>query len=103
MGNCRSYLGHGDYKIMSKAQIDFAIIGVQKAGTTALAAYLDQHSGLYLPPTKEFHLFRNVNLPQQGVMSEVRRLYKEAPPDQLWGEATPLYLFWPGALELMPT
>lgn len=101
MGNCRSYLGHGDYKIMSKAQIDFAIIGVQKAGTTALAAYLDQHSGLYLPPTKEFHLFRNVNLPQQGVMSEVRRLYKEAPPDQLWGEATPLYLFWPGALELM--
>ena len=37
--------------------ISFLIVGAQKAGTTALSAYLGEHEKIYIPPSKEVHFF----------------------------------------------
>ncbi|MBL4591759.1 MAG: sulfotransferase domain-containing protein [Phycisphaerales bacterium] len=89
----------------SVSKIQFAIAGVQKAGTTALAQYLDQHAKLYLPPTKELHIFRNYPITEDKLTALIALKYKMAPRSYsngpLWGEATPLYMYWPHAFELM--
>ncbi|PHR53896.1 MAG: sulfotransferase [Robiginitomaculum sp.] len=82
-------------------KINFAIAGVQKAGTTALARYLDQHNDLYLPPEKELHIFKRNNADLAPVEKLIAKRYKHAPPLLPWGEATPIYTYWPDALELM--
>ena len=38
-------------------RLSFLVCGAQKSGTTALAAYLRQHPGIYLPEVKELHFF----------------------------------------------
>ncbi|PHR93580.1 MAG: sulfotransferase [Robiginitomaculum sp.] len=82
-------------------KIQFAIAGVQKAGTTALAQYLDQHEALYIPPTKELHIFRHSPTTKGQLARDVAYKYREAPRDKMWAEATPLYMYWPNSLELM--
>lgn len=85
-------------------QIDFVIAGVQKAGTTALAQYLDQHDGLFLPPTKETHYFKRSlkpSGPPHRPIEHLTRHYVDAPDGALLGDATPIYLYWPHALELL--
>ena len=81
--------------------IQFAIAGVQKAGTTALAKYIDQHEDLYLPPTKELHIFRHSPATKEQLAFGVADKYQTAPRGKLWGEATPLYMYWPNSLSLM--
>lgn len=39
--------------------LDFVIIGAQKAGTTSLYRYLRRQPGLYLPEAKDFYLFND--------------------------------------------
>lgn len=89
---------------MATLQLDFAIIGVQKAGTTALAQYLAQLEQVFLPAAKETHYFRrglNADGPSDRPIEHLRRHYQTARPDQLLGEATPIYLYWPYALDLL--
>ena len=89
---------------MSNLKLDFAIVGVQKAGTTALANYLGQHPGVFLPPTKETHFFRRpprVGGPEDRPFEHLTRHYDTARPGQLLGDATPIYLYWPHALDLL--
>ena len=45
---------------------NFFIVGAQKAGTTSLYHYLDQHPQIYMSPRKEPHFF-------EGMHSEFRR------------------------------
>ena len=77
--------------------VQFLIAGVQKGGTTALADYLRQHPGLFIPPAKELHFFDNETLNWQQPQ-RLRALYhahfQDAPPGCLWGEATPIYSYW---------
>ncbi len=81
--------------------IDFAIAGVQKAGTTVLAQYLGQHKNLFLSPDKELHAFKR--WPDVLAVSErrIQDACQHARADQYCGDATPVYLYWPHALELM--
>ncbi|MBU2605861.1 MAG: sulfotransferase domain-containing protein [Alphaproteobacteria bacterium] len=84
--------------------LDFAIAGVQKAGTTALAQYLGQNPEIYLPPTKETHYFRRAptaGRPADRPFSHLTRHFADAPQGALLGDATPVYLYWPNALELL--
>jgi hypothetical protein len=72
--------------------------GVQKGGTSALHAYLARHPDLCPPPCKELHFFddetRDWRWPCGGALNRL------APADgRLRFEATPITLFWPGALE----
>lgn len=92
---------------------EFLVIGVPKAGTTALHAALARHPQLFLPELKEPKFFLS-NAPgsrragpgdRQTDQRRIRRradyeaLFDHAPPEVLRGEATPFYLHDRGAHE----
>jgi hypothetical protein len=81
---------------------DFLIIGAQKAGTSALHAYLDQHSAVGTGSHKEIHYFTlyaqrslewyRSHFPTQSGMERLGARTRV-------GESTPYYLFHPAAPE----
>lgn len=91
---------------------DFFLLGVPKAGTTAVHAALQQHPGLYLSPVKEpkYYLCGDAPPPayngpgdahsqQEWIWrrEEYLRLFDDAPAGTLRGESTPFYLYLPDA------
>jgi len=85
---------------MSK-KLDFFIVGAQKAATTALFTKLTKHPDIFSQDRKELHFFdkeRKIdwNAPDY---TELHTPFKAAPNDKLIGEATPIYMFWPNAIE----
>ena len=81
-------------------RLRFLVCGAQKSGTTALAAYLRQHPGIYLPKAKELHFFDDET--QAWPEPDLKALhshFQAADADQLWGEATPISLYWDPAPE----
>jgi hypothetical protein len=87
---------------------DFLVIGVPKAGTTALYAALVRHPQLFLPGIKEPKYFLTGNAPppdrggpgdMQTYQEQIWRradyetLFDSAPPGTRRGEATPFYLY----------
>ncbi|MEV0590025.1 sulfotransferase family protein [Nonomuraea cavernae] len=86
---------------------DFLIIGVPKAGTTALHAALHRHPDLFLSPVKEpKHFLTDGPPPTTGGpgdaetyrehvwrRTDYEKLFTVAPPGTLTGEATPFYLY----------
>lgn len=76
-------------------RLSFLVCGAQKSGTTALAAYLRQHPGIYLPEVKELHFFddETQSWPDPNLNS-FHHHFQDADADQLWGEATPISLYW---------
>jgi hypothetical protein len=85
-----------------QAGVGFLVAGVQKGGTTALFDYLAEHPSLALPAIKEAHFFDDES---GGVdwaapdYAAYHALFAGAAPGALWGEATPIYLYWPASLE----
>lgn len=79
--------------------LDFMIVGVQKGGTTALSYFLAQHSQLAIAEGKEVHLFDAADYSPQWSLEEINERYSahfvNASAQQLWGEATPIYCYWP--------
>ncbi|CAO5185392.1 Sulfotransferase family protein [Frankia sp. AiPs1] len=86
---------------------DFLVIGVPKAGTTALHAALTRHPQLFLPAVKEPKFFLTAGPPparggpgdaqtyQEHVwrQQDYEALFDPAPVGTLRGEATPFYLY----------
>ena len=86
---------------------DFLIIGVPKAGTTALHAALMPHPQLFLPNVKETKFFLSDGPPPTGGgpgdaqtyqehiwrREDYEALFDPAPAGTLRGEATPFYLY----------
>ncbi|MGF7236996.1 MAG: sulfotransferase family protein [Frankia sp.] len=86
---------------------DFLVIGVPKAGTTALHAALTRHPELFLPTVKEPKFFLSDGRPpasggpgdaqtyQEHVWrrADYEALFDPAPEGTLRGEATPFYLY----------
>jgi Sulfotransferase family len=86
---------------------DFLVIGVPKAGTTALHAALAAHPRLFLPAVKEPKFFLSDGPPparggpgdaqtyQEHVWrrADYEALFDPAPRGSLTGEATPFYLY----------
>ena len=84
---------------MSK-RLSFLVCGAQKSGTTALAAYLRQHPRLHLPQSKELHFFDDETLAwPRPDLNALHRHFQSADTAQLWGEATPISLYWDPAAE----
>lgn len=91
-------------------KVGFLIAGAQKAGTSALHHYLSRHPQLFLPTCKELHFFddESFSWPKQGSGAGPRRWwpsghdpysryhqkFANASPGSIWGEATPIYMFW---------
>lgn len=89
---------------MDHAKLSLAIIGVQKASTTALALYLNQHPDIYFPPIKETHFFRRPLTPDGPADRDIALLnqrYVETPKHARLADGTPIYIYWPHALKLL--
>jgi hypothetical protein len=87
--------------VTQASRVGFLVAGVQKGGTTALFDHLVEHPALHLPACKEAHFFDD----EVGVdwsapdYAPYHALFEGAAPAALWGEATPIYLYWPNSLE----
>lgn len=85
---------------MTEQRVAFLIAGVQKGGTTALFDYLVAHPSLELPAIKEAHFFDDEAGVDWGAPDYGRyHALFSRPPPALWGEATPIYTYWPRSLE----
>jgi len=86
-------------KYLSKnAMPDFLFIGAQKSGTTSLYEYIGQHPQIIPSSKKEVHFF-------DTKYYKGRRWYRSHFParsqlqQKITGEASPSYLFYPGAAQ----
>ena len=84
-------------------RIRFVIGGAQKAGTSALAAYLARHPAVRLPHNKEAHVFDAPQFDESADVAAIDAMYVHSFPDHasecgtgaLHGDATPIYMFHP--------
>ncbi|HEX5756904.1 MAG TPA: sulfotransferase [Arenimonas sp.] len=78
-------------------RINFLIGGVQKAGTTALARYLERHPDIALPAAKEAHVFDAPDYDECWSPEQVDACFAGAFVDdkaaRCVGDATPITLF----------
>lgn len=76
-------------------KVDFLVVGVQKAGTTALHAFLETHPSLALPiGEKEVHFFDQEEFDWDNPdYSDYHQCF-EPKAGQLVGEITPIYSYW---------
>lgn len=79
-------------------RVSFLVAGVQKGGTSALFEYLRLLPDLQLPEVKEAHFFDDEERVDWAApdYAPYHALFRE--DGRLWGEATPIYLYWPPAL-----
>lgn len=78
-------------------RVGLFIAGAQKAGTTALHAFLSEHPDIHSAATKEVHFFdRESHFSRDSVDYSVyhRCFESSVEPGALWLEATPIYLYW---------
>jgi Sulfotransferase family len=82
---------------------DFLILGEAKCGTTTLWQILSRDPRVFFPSEKELHFFSSdTDFAQHGRfetdgIDPYRRLFADVEDGQICGEATPNYLFDPGA------
>jgi len=81
------------------------IIGVQKAGTTALQTFLQHHPQVFMSQRKELHFFNRDQATDwtQPDYEDYEKNFAGAAPGQIKGEATPAYIFIPAAMERIHT
>lgn len=93
----------------SPEKLDFIIAGAQKAGTSALADFLETHPNVQMPHKDELH--RTVQ-PARHFFDDEERFAKAAidyaplqrgcvrkRPANLLGSCTPVYIYWKTAME----
>ena len=79
--------------------VTFLIAGVQKGGTTALYDYLADYPDVALSRVKEVHFFDDETRDWARPDYDDYHAGFDAPGGRPCGEATPIYLYWPQALE----
>lgn len=87
---------------LGRLPYSFSIVGVQKSGTSTLSGTISQHDLVCKPPRKEAHFFNEESY--DWANPDYERDYtapKRAGIHRMVGDATPVYLFWPRALERM--
>jgi hypothetical protein len=79
--------------------VDLVVIGVQKAGTTALFDYLADHPGFAPSRVKETHFFDDER--QDWACPDYEAYHRHFDPAAVGvrAEATPIYVYWPNSLE----
>lgn len=81
--------------------VNCLIVGAQKSGTTALAAFLAEHPGICVAPGKEVHLFDAPDF--RDTREHCDAVYDAAFPNYRGQpvvlEATPIYMFLPAVAE----
>ena len=79
--------------------VTFLIAGVQKGATTALYDYLADYPDVALSRVKEVHFFDDETQAWDRPDYGGYHAQFDAPAGRPCGEATPIYLYWPNALE----
>jgi hypothetical protein len=79
--------------------VGFLIGGVQKGGTTALDDYLRDHPGLRMASVKEAHFFDDETVDWAAPDYRPYHHLFGGETGRVWGEATPIYIYWPNCLE----
>lgn len=72
--------------------LDFLLIGAQKAGTTSLFEYVRHHPGLHLPTEKEVSYFNLESRVARGWDWYLGWIFAGAPPDRPWGTFSTFYM-----------
>ncbi|MGA2797461.1 MAG: sulfotransferase domain-containing protein [Thermoguttaceae bacterium] len=77
-------------------KVDFLIGGVQKGGTSALDAYLRLHPGISMAKHKESHFFDDEQCFANSNVdySLYHSLFDPKSDGCLFGETTPIYMYW---------
>jgi len=86
---------------MSNGRLQIIIGGVQKGGTTSLFGYFSEHAQLLAPiKGKELHFFDNETIDWRNPDYRILHgAFKFGGFGKKAFEATPIYIFWPPALE----
>lgn len=87
-------------------KLDFAIVGAQKAGTTALHHFLSKHPKIIFGKVKELHYFdddtmfdsKNREINNRN-LSKLFERFQCSKKGVLKGDATPITMFYPNAIE----
>lgn len=80
--------------------VNFLIAGVQKAGTSSLYQLLKRHPAVGLSSMKEVHFFDDESLDwSKPPYDRYHSFFPKRRRAIVWGEATPIYSYWPNALE----
>lgn len=79
---------------------NFLIIGAQKAATTSLHSYIDQHPDIYMSPKKEPFYFTHtgMNMPGNNMVTELedyKMLFSGRTNEKIVGESSTTYLACP--------
>jgi hypothetical protein len=85
--------------MIAARKVGFLVAGVQKGGTSALFEYLRDMPGLQLPDVKEAHFFDDEQKVDWARPDYAPYHALFADDGRRWGEATPIYLYWPNCLE----
>jgi hypothetical protein len=89
---------------------NFFVVGAQKAGTTSLYHYLNQHPEVYMSPRKEPHFFEGMHsafyrpgrrLTPVTDVGDYQALFEGAKDERAIGEASASYLYSPRAPTLI--
>ncbi len=79
-------------------RVAFLIGGTQKGGTSALHDYLVAHPRIRMARDKEAHFFDYDELFASGRVSLPQyHAFFDPAPGVLWGDATPIYMYWRSA------
>jgi len=81
--------------------ISFAIVGVQKAATSTLHSMLVRHRHIARGQAKELHFFDDERLDWSAPDYSHYVVPRTHESQRVAGDATPSYIWWPGALERM--
>jgi len=79
-----------------KRKIDFLIVGTQKGGTSALDKYIREHPEIGMAKRKELHFFDNEKVFSKSKIdySEYECQFDFTSNKKVYGEATPIYIYW---------
>lgn len=77
----------------------FCISGSQKSGTSSLSALLDAHPNVQRAPRKEMHFFDDESRDWAAEDFAEYAVPRRGRRRVVVGDATPLYLWWPQAME----
>jgi hypothetical protein len=72
--------------------LDFLLVGAQKAGTTSLFEYVRLHPGLHLPTEKEVSYFNLESRVERGWDWYLGWVFADAPEDLPWGTFSTFYM-----------
>lgn len=80
--------------------VDFIVCGTQKGGTTALDVHLREHPDIHMAVKKEVHFFdRDKHFVKSPNYAHYHRHFSPDAQHNVVGEATPIYMYWKGAIE----